>query len=321
MTSIKFSSQSVATSPLAPILVIDSGLGGLTVAAALRKRLPHEKLLYFGDTARVPYGTKSAATITACVAEIMRWFRRHGPKHVLIACNSASAVALPALREQFPGVSMSGVIDPGARAAAKAAGGKRDPIIAIIATPATIRSRAYERAIAKRRSRCKIIQKATPLLVPLIEDGRAEDDPLVALCLEQYLSPVKAHGPDVMVLGCTHYPILRGAIQQMMGLECQVVDSAQACAEDVAGQLSSAGLLRPSMAEALDPQPALRLFASDESPRLAELAQRFLGEPIAEATVVSPERLAARQRARPHERAIVRESTDSDRNRMARLSA
>jgi glutamate racemase len=285
-------------SPLAPILVIDSGLGGLTVARALRRRLPQERLIYFGDTARVPYGTKSARTITACVGQIVQYLERYQPKHVVVACNSASAVALPALREQFPGLSISGVVEPGARAAAKAAGKVASPTIAVIATPATIRSRAYERAIARRRSRCTIIQKATPLLVPLIEDGRRAEDPLVRLCLEQYLQPLALHRPRVLVLGCTHYPILRAPIQALMGRECAVVDSAESCAEDVAGQLASAGLLRPEMADVLDPQPPIRLFASDESPRMAELAQHFLGEPIAEARMVSPDRLMAPSRPR-----------------------
>ena len=280
-----------AASPLAPILLIDSGLGGLTVARAIRRALPHEKLLYFGDTARVPYGTKSGRTITTYVAQILRYLAGFEPKHVVIACNSASAVAIPNLRQQFPGLSIAGVIEPGARAASRAAGDNPRPVFAVIATPATIRSRAYEKAIAHRRSKGTIVQKATPLLVPLIEDGRAGNDPLVTLCLKQYLLPLKAHRPQVMVLGCTHYPILREPIQRIMGRDCRVVDSAEACAEDVAARLTAAGLLRPAMADALDPQPSLRLFASDESPRLAEMAHRFLGEPVAEAKVVSPDRL------------------------------
>lgn len=318
---MKHASSLSYLSPLAPILVIDSGLGGLTVARALRRRLPHEKLIYFGDTARVPYGTKSARTITTCVAEIVRYLRRFQPKHVLVACNSASAVALPALREQFPGLSIGGVVEPGARAAARAAGKKLLPTIAVIATPATIRSRAYEKAIARRRSRCTIIQKATPLLVPLIEDGRGEDDPLVTLCLEQYLLPLTKHAPEVLVLGCTHYPILRAAIGQMMGSDCAVVDSAEACAEEVAAQLAAAGLLRPEMADALDPQPALRLFASDESPRMAELAQQFLGDSIAEARVVSPELLTAAPRPRGRVETPVEADRLRRRDEKQRLSA
>ena len=283
--------QTPSASPLAPVLVLDSGLGGLTVARALRRRLPHEKLLYFGDTARVPYGSKSPRTITAYVSQIVAYLRPHEPKHVVVACNSATAVALPALRERFPGLSISGVIDPGARAAARAAGEKLSPTIAVIATEATVRSKAYEHAIARRRAKARIVLRSAPLLVPIIEEGRREDDPLVTLCLEQYLLPIRKHRPDVLVLGCTHYPILRRAIERVMGAGCRVIDSAEAAAEDVEAKLAAAGLLRPAMADVLDPVPPIRLYASDESPRVARLAARFLGEPVESARVVSPETL------------------------------
>lgn len=314
-------SEPVASSPLAPILVIDSGLGGLTVAAALRRRLPHEKLIYFGDTARVPYGTKSAVTVTSYVAQIVRYLKRYEPKFVLLACNSASAVALDALREQFPGLFISGVIEPGARAAAAAAGDVREPFIAVIATPTTVRSRAYERAIVRRRSRCRILQRATPLLVPIIEEGRAADDPLVTLCLEQYLLPIRAQRPDVLVLGCTHYPMLRTRIEQIMGPECRIVDSAEACAEDVAARLTAASLLRPAMADALDPQPPLRLFASDESPRLLETARWYLGERLAQAKVISPDRLHEYDRPAPARRPIFCGQAVAEESDVARVSA
>ena len=275
----------------APIVVLDSGLGGLTVARALRRRLPHEKLLYFGDTARVPYGTKSAESIALCVTQIVGYLQKHRPKHVVVACNSASAVALPALREAFPGLSISGVIEPGSRAAAKAAGERRYCTIAVIATEATVRSRAYERAIVRRRTRARVVQRPTPLLVPMIEEGRGDDDRLVAMALEEYLTPLREYRPDVLVLGCTHYPMVRGACEAAMGPECVVVDSAQACADDVAGRLKAAGLLRPATADETDPRPALKLYASDESPRFAKLAARFLGEAVDAVTVVSPDRL------------------------------
>ena len=277
--------------PHAPILVLDSGLGGLTVARALRRRLPGEKLLYFGDTARVPYGTKSASGITACVTQIVNYLRDYEPKHVVVACNSASAVALPALRDRFPDLNISGVIEPGARAAARAAGEKLHCTVAVIATEATVRSKAYERAIVRRRMKARVVQRPTPLLVPMVEEGRGDDDPIVEMVLKEYLTPLKQYEPDVLVLGCTHYPMLRRACERAMGGGCKVIDSADACAADVAGRLESAGLLRPSLADALDPQPSLRLFASDETPRFAKLAARFLGEPVDWVKVVSPDRL------------------------------
>jgi glutamate racemase len=274
-------------SPSSPIVVLDSGLGGLTVARALRAALPQEDLLYFGDTARVPYGSKSPETVTAFVRQIISYLRPHDPKHVVIACNTATALALSALRKEFPDLSISGVIDPGARAAAEAAGSKEHPIIAVIATEATIRSRAYEYAIYKRRSHARMMFKPTPLLVPIIEEGRPDDDPLVKLALKQYLTPLYQRGMDVLVLGCTHYPILKPLIQRMVTSKVAVVDSAAACAEDVARRLRAAGLLcgnRERVGE-------MRCFVTDNSPRFATLASRFLGEPIEEPTCVSAEEL------------------------------
>ena len=276
-------------SPSSPIVVLDSGLGGLTVARALRTALPQEDLLYFGDTARVPYGSKSEETVTTFVRQIISYLRPHDPKHVVIACNTATALALPTLRKEFPDLSISGVIEPGARAAAEAAGSKEHPIIAVIATEATIRSRAYEFAIYKRRSHARMLFKPTPLLVPIIEEGRPDDDPLVKLALKQYLTPLYKRGMDVLVLGCTHYPILKALIQRMVTAKVAVVDSAAACAEDVARRLRAAGLLC-GMRHGNRPGK-LTCFVTDNSPRFAALASRFLGEPIDEPTCVCAEEL------------------------------
>src|SRR4051812_18387012 len=196
----------------APIVVLDSGLGGLTVARALRRYLPHDDLLYFGDTARLPYGTKTGATVTGFVREIISFFRQQQPKHVVIACNTATALALPAIRADFPELAISGVVEPGAAAAVEVAIAKERPTIGIIATEATIKSRAYEKSILKLRKDVQIFAKATPLLVPLIEEGRTLDDPIVRLALEQYLAPLQLNGIDVLMLGCTHYPILKSLI-------------------------------------------------------------------------------------------------------------
>jgi len=274
-------------SPLSPILVLDSGLGGLTVARAIRAALPHEDLLYFGDTARVPYGNKSPATVTMYVRQIIAYARPYQPKHVVIACNTATALALPALRKEFGDLSISGVIEPGARAAAEAAGKKEFPTIGIIATEATIKSKAYEVAILRRRARARLLTKPTPLLVPIIEEGRLGEDPLVKLALRQYLEPMKQRGIDVLVLGCTHYPILRDAIQGVLGPDVAVVDSAKACAEDVARRLEAGGLLRGDR----DEQGDLGCFATDNAPRFGALASRFLGAKISEPTWVPPEDL------------------------------
>ncbi len=270
-----------------PILVIDSGLGGLTAVAALRKALPHEDLLYFGDTARLPYGSKTGKTVTSFVRQIIHCMRPYDPKHILIACNTATALALPALRNEFLNDSLSGVIDPGAKAAAAAAGNKQYPRIAVIATEATIRSHAYEHALARRRQHARVCSIATPLLAPMVEEGRDQDDPLVRLALEQYLRPLLKRNIDVLLLGCTHYPLIKRAIQSIAGPKVQVIDSADQCAEDVARRLLAVGMLRGDTGRI----GSLRCFVTDESPRFARLASRFLGFTVAAPTWVAPETL------------------------------
>src|SRR5262245_52595436 len=186
-----------------PIAILDSGLGGFTVVRAVHALLPHEKIVYFGDTARLPYGSKSAETVTRFVKQIIAYLKPQEPKHVVIACNTATALALPAIKKEFPDLSISGVVEPGARAAVAAAGSKHFPCIGIIATEATIRSKAYDRAILRRRNHARLLLRPTPLLVPMIEEGRRSEEPLVLLALREYLAPLMKHGIDVMVLGCT----------------------------------------------------------------------------------------------------------------------
>ena len=273
-------------------MVLDSGLGGLTVARAIRAALPYDDLLYFGDTARLPYGSKSAATVTGFVRQIITYLLPRNPKHVVIACNTATAVALPAIRAAFPNLSVSGVIEPGARAAVAAAGAKKMPVIGIIATEATIKSKAYERSIHRRRHHARLLLRPTPLLVPIIEEGRREDDPLVVLAVEQYLRPFLQRGLDVLVLGCTHYPMLKPLIERTVGCSVRVIDSAERCAEDVARRLQAASLLR-GKAEGDRRLGALRCFVTDDPPRFERLATRFLGFEIDSPTWVSTDQLHA----------------------------
>ena len=273
--------------PSAPIAVLDSGVGGLTIVKALRREMPHEDIIYFGDTARVPYGSKSAPTITGFVRQIVRYLAGYGPKHIVIACNTATAVCLSALREEFKGLSISGVIEPGAKAASAAAGKKRFPVIGLLATEATIRSKAYEHAIARRRNHARLLFRPAPLLVPMIEEGRNADDPLVELALQQYLTPFLQNGLEVLLLGCTHYPLLKPAIEKVVGLDVAVIDAANLCAEDVYRRLLSGSLLRGGE----DRPGRLHCFVSDESPRFALLAKRFLGLEIPPPTWVPPEDL------------------------------
>ncbi|MCY2953489.1 MAG: glutamate racemase [Planctomycetota bacterium] len=271
------------SSPTSPIIVLDSGLGGLTVVRALRQVLPFEDILYFGDTARVPYGPKSANTVTTFVREILAYLQPYDPKHVVFACNTATALALQTIRAQFPTLSISGVIDPGARAAVDAAAQHPRPLIGVIGTEATVRSGAYVRAILRLRQFAQVICHPTPLLVPIIEEGRSHQDPVVRLALQQYLLPLVSQHIDVLVLGCTHYPILKNLITEIVGPRVAVIDSADKCAQDVLRRLHSAKLQRDSRPITA----SLRCFVTDDPPRFASLASRFLGLRVDNPTLVS----------------------------------
>lgn len=282
-----------------PIIVLDSGLGGLTVVRALRAALPNERVVYFGDTARLPYGSKTAATVANFVRQIVTYLSPLSPKHVLIACNTATALALPDVRKEFPHLTVTGVIEPGARAAAEAAGAKHTPMIGVIATEATVKSKAYERAIHRRRSHARLLLRPAPLLVPIIEEGRTAADPLVRLALRQYLQPLIDRGLDVLVLGCTHYPILKEAIQAIVGENVRVIDSAEQCAEDVARRLGERGLLVPTTPAATDGPGPLTCYVTDDPERFARLGSRFLGVPMEVPTLVNPDELYALPAAAP----------------------
>ncbi len=219
-----------------PIGVFDSGIGGLTVAAALRRLLPHESIVYLGDTARVPYGGKSAATVERYSLELADILLADNCKAMVVACNTASALALPALQRTLP-VPVLGVIEPGAAAAVAAT---RSNHVGVIGTRATIRSGAYEKALRLLRPEIRITVQACPLLVPLIEEGRLESD-LTNMAIAEYLEPLLRDGVDTLVLGCTHYPLLAPALgRAARGI--QLVDSAQNCAAATERLLRENGL-------------------------------------------------------------------------------
>ncbi len=266
----------------APIAILDSGIGGLTVARAIRDRLPGERVVYFGDTARVPYGCKGAETVVGFARQIVGYLEPMRPKHVVVACNTATAVALPAIKAAFPHLSVSGVVDPGARAACDAAGAKRVPVIGVLATEATVRSKAYERAVCRRRHYAQVVAVAAPLLVPIIEDGRGPDDPIAKLAVAEYVRPIVDRRADVLILGCTHYPVLADLIRAAVGPGCDVIDSAGRCAEDVARRLAAAGRLRPRLGGG----GAVDCFVTDDARRFQRHARRLLGIDLPEPTVV-----------------------------------
>ena len=216
----------------APIAVFDSGIGGLTVVSSLRRELPGENIVYLGDTARVPYGGKSRATIERYSEEIAALLVGEGAKMVVVACNTASALALARLREVLK-VPVEGVIAPGVEAAFAAT---RSGHVAVIGTKATIGSEAYANALRSARSGIRVTSVACPLLVPLIEEGLFEDAVTDAV-LERYLAAVRASDADALVLGCTHYPLLAAAIARVAGSKIALVDSAANCAGAVAEHL------------------------------------------------------------------------------------
>lgn len=250
-----------------PIGVFDSGVGGLTVVRQLHRRLPGEDILYLGDTARVPYGTKSASTIQRFAAEDAAFLLGRGVKALVIACNTASALAIESLRKQSP-VPVFGVIEPGARAAVAVSPGQR---IGVIATSSTIRSGAYERAIRQASARAEVFGKACPLLVPLVEEGWLSHVVTDAV-LREYLSPLTGRRIDTLVLGCTHYPLLKPAVRKLCGKEITLVDSAESCAVEVSRALAEMGLLAVRRRRA----GVIRPFVTDEPDRFSALSRRFL---------------------------------------------
>ena len=223
-----------------PIGVFDSGIGGLTVVSALRALLPNESIFYLGDTARVPYGGKSASTVQRYSLEIASMLLEENAKTVVVACNTASAVALPQLSASVP-VTVTGVILPGAQAAIAAT---RTGHIGVIGTRATINSGAYERALRSFDPGIRVTARACPLLVPLIEEGWLER-PITDQIIMQYLGPLVNEGIDTLVLGCTHYPLLRPAMARLLGDKITLVDSAQNCANAVRDLLIRENLRAP----------------------------------------------------------------------------
>ncbi len=253
-----------------PIGIFDSGLGGLTVARAILERLPHESLLYFGDTARVPYGPKSPDTVRRYSREIGGFLQGEGVKAIVIACNTATAHGLAALRSELP-VPIVGVIEPGARAAV---GASAVGSIGVLGTAGTVRSGAYERAIRELSPRVRIVSQSCPLFVPLVEEGWTTHG-ATRLVAAEYLTPLIAANVDTVVLGCTHYPHLKDVIADVVGPRVQLVDSARETAAELARILRDDGLEAPAGVK-----PHHRFIASDDPAQFLRLGARFLGRPI-----------------------------------------
>ncbi|MDF3019565.1 MAG: glutamate racemase [Steroidobacteraceae bacterium] len=258
-----------------PIGVFDSGVGGLTVLRALIASLPGEDFLYLGDTARLPYGTKSAQTVARYSVRAAEALVKRGIKALVVACNTASASALPALRERFPELPVIGVIEPGARAACDASQSGR---IAVLATEGTVRGGAYLDAILAIRPDAHVTQVAAQIFVALAEEGWSEGEAVDAVT-ERYLAHLDAR-IDTVVLGCTHFPLLAAAIARRVGPSRQVVDSAATTARAASEVLESRQLRNSPLRTG-----EVRLLATDSPERFARVGQRFLGSAIAERNV------------------------------------
>ncbi len=257
----------------APLGVFDSGLGGLTVVRAIRELMPSESIVYLGDTARVPYGTRSASTVTRYALGCAKHLVARRAKAIVVACNTVSAVALDMLRAHFD-LPIMGVIDPGARAAVAAA---KSGIAGVLGTTGTIASGAYPRAVASVSTRVELVSQAAPLLVPLVEEGWLEGE-VPRLVARRYLEPLIARGARVILLGCTHYPLIASILQKeaedLAGEPVHIVDSARTTALTVRDYLGERDLLASS------PNPSLDILVTDMPKSFESVAKRFLGSDL-----------------------------------------
>ncbi len=250
--------------------VFDSGLGGLTVFKALARRMPQESLVYFGDTAHVPYGSKSPEAIARYSTAVARFLAARGVKLLVVACNTSSAWALPAIRRAVK-IPVVGVVEPGAHAALAATTGRR---IGIIGTEATVRSRAYPKALSALARGVKSLSQACPLFVPLVEEGWWSG-PVVAAVVRRYCAPLKAARVDTLILGCTHYPYLKPMLAKAMGPRVRLIDSAEETARETERVLADLGLRAPA-----GRRGRREYYASDAPRRFARLGRRMLGSAV-----------------------------------------
>lgn len=251
-----------------PIGVFDSGVGGLTVVRALMERLPLEDIVYFGDTARVPYGVKSESTIERFTEQIVEFLLSHEVKALVIACNTIAAVAADRVRQLAGNLPVLDVIDAGARAAVRCT---RSGAVGVIATSTTVNSNAYARAIHLLRPDTRVYSQACPLFVPLVEEGWL-DHQVTRLTAQEYLKSVEVEEVDTLVLGCTHYPLLKPLLTEVTEGRMQLVDSALTTAEATAQALTQAGLLSDATT-----RPAYHFYVSDIPLRFQTIGERFLG--------------------------------------------
>ena len=259
-----------------PIGVFDSGVGGLTVVRALMERLPFENIVYFGDSARVPYGVKSVETICRFASEITEFLLKNGVKILIVACNTMAAVAQEVICN-LASVPVLNVIEAGASAAVAST---RAKYVGVIGTPATINSNAYARAIHRRDPKVRILSQACPLFVPLVEEGWL-DHRVTRITAQEYLKPICCEQIDTLVLGCTHYPLLKPLLRKLVGSKIALVDSAEAMAEEAVQTLTHMDLLNTQRTG-----PRYRFYVTDVPLRFQSIGERFLGRALPDVQLV-----------------------------------
>lgn len=265
----------------APIGVFDSGVGGLTVVREIIRQLPNENIVYFGDTARVPYGSKSKNTIIRFSEQIIRFLKTKQVKAIVIACNTASALALDAVRDEFD-VPIIGVVIPGARAAVEAtANGK----VGVVGTEATVHSGMYTKVIQEMNSNIQVLEKACPLFVPLVEEGFKEHH-ITEEVIDYYLASMKETDIDAMILGCTHYPLLRSKIRAYMGKGIQIVNPAYETAIDLRALLREKDMENDGMGKTVS---QYAFFVSDAAEKFRQFANTVMPFDVPETNVVNIE--------------------------------
>lgn len=256
-----------------PIGIFDSGIGGLTVVRAVQKLLPNEDIIYFGDTARVPYGIKSMDTVRHYSMQITNFLLDRGVKLILIACNTAAAAAEQHVKSYASPVPVLGVVESGSKAAVDRVHGQGK--VAVLGTLATIGSGTYEQSLKAKNPQVQVFSRACPLLVPLAEEGWTDND-VSRATLEVYLKDIKAQDPDAVILGCTHYPLFKEGIRKYLNADDEdIIDSADAIAEAARNTLSGTKMLNPKIEAG-----QFHCYVSDKPQRFQQLAERFLGHPI-----------------------------------------
>jgi glutamate racemase len=265
--------------------IFDSGIGGLTVVKQLIRFLPNEKLVYFGDTARVPYGTKSEKLIRQYALEDAAFLLRFGIKMLVVGCNSASATALDLLQDKLT-IPVTGVIEPGVSAAVKISQKKR---IGVIGTTATVTSKAYDKKIYNSDGSIEVFGQPCPLLVPLVEEGWIEDE-ITKLTIHKYLDPMLEKDVDVIILGCTHFPVIKHQIQEVVGAKITLIDSGEETAKKVHETLENLDILNKN-----NKKGTLDVYVSDIPGKFSEIGTRFLGQPVVNAKRIDFEKYLIEQ--------------------------